>query len=167
MSSWFAVLTKPRLEAQAQLCLVRQNYECLYPRIKRSVRTAAGMTVRTESLFPRYVFIQVDANEQSLAPVRSTRGVAGLVRFGGVPAEVPCRVIEQIKSRMDLETGFVQLRLPDLNPGTSVRISEGPLEGIEGIFKAPAGPDRVRVLLSLMGTDREVVVPRRALGGRI
>jgi len=167
LSSWFAVLTKPRLEAQAHLCLSRQDYECLYPQVKRSVRTASGMVIRTESLFPRYIFICVDAAAQSLEPVRSTRGVTGLVRFGGVPAAVPGAVIEQIKSRIDLETGFVRLREPDLAPGSPVRISQGPLEGIEGIFKAPAGLGRVRVLLSLMGSEREVVIPRTALGGKI
>ena len=167
MYSWFAVLTKPRLEAQAHLCLSRQDYECLYPRIRRSVRTASGMVIRTESLFPRYVFIRLDPIAKSLAPVRSTRGVAGLVRFGGVPAEVPATVIKQIKARMDADTGFVQLREPELRPGAPIRIAQGPLEGVEGIFKAPAGLERVRVLLSLMGTEREVVLPRTALGGRV
>lgn len=90
-----------------------------------------------------------------------------MVRFGGVPAEVPEAVIAQIKARMDVDSGFVQLQLPDLQPGAPVRIAQGPLEGIEGIFKAPAGLERVRVLLSLMGTEREVVVPKAALGGRI
>lgn len=125
------------------------------------------MQIRTESLFPRYVFVSVDPEVTSLAPVRSTRGVAGLVKFGGVPAVVPDLVIAQIRLRLDTETGLVQLQAPDLQPGTKVRIAQGPLEGVEGIFRSVAGHDRVRVLLTLMGSEREVVLPRVALAIRL
>lgn len=167
LQSWYAVLTKPRLEAEAALRLRQQGFECLYPRIRRSVRTAQGMQMRAESLFPRYLFIHADAELTSLAPVRSTRGVAGLVRFGGVPAIVPASVIDRIRQRIDAASGCVVLDTPDLIPGTRVRVTQGPLEGVEGIFKATAGADRVRVLLALMGSERSVVLPRVALGLRI
>ncbi|MEZ5440746.1 MAG: transcription termination/antitermination NusG family protein [Lysobacterales bacterium] len=167
MQNWYAVLTKPRLEGEAALRLRQQGFTCLYPRLRRSVRSARGMQIRTESLFPRYVFIQADPDVESLAPVRSTRGVAGLVRFGSIPAIVPDRVIEHIKSRIELESGCVQLAAPDLVPGARVRVTQGPLEGVEGIFTAHSGCDRVRVLLSLMGSEREVVLPRTALGIRL
>jgi len=39
-----------------------------------------------EPLFPRYLFIRVDPARCSTAPVRSTRGVSGLVRHCGLPA---------------------------------------------------------------------------------
>lgn len=125
------------------------------------------MQIRTESLFPRYVFVSADPEVTSLAPLRSTRGVAGVVKFGGVPAVVPDRVIEQIRLRLDAETGLVNLQAPDLQPGMKVRIAQGPLEGVDGIFRAAAGHDRVRVLLTLMGSEREVVLPRAALGIRL
>lgn len=167
MLSWFAVLTKPRAEAEASLCLSRQGFECLYPRTRRSVRAASGMVVRTESLFPRYVFIRSDPSLQSLAPVRSTRGVAGLVRFGGEPACVPDLVIAQIQSRVDLSDGFVRLAAPPLEPGRAVRIHEGPLSGLDAIFQSMVGVDRVRLLLTLLGSERSVVVERSAIGSRI
>lgn len=167
LQSWFAVLTKPRGEAEAQLCLMRQGFECLFPRVRRSVRAAAGMTVRTESLFPRYLFLHSDPSLQSLAPVRSTRGVCMIVRFGGEPAVVPDAVIESIRQRIDGEDGFVRLAPPELRPGTPVRIHEGPFSGLDGIYRAACGEQRVRLLLTMLGSEREVVVPRSALGARI
>lgn len=168
LQSWFAVLTKPRAEAEAQMCLTRQGYATLFPRTRRTVRAASGMIVRTESLFPRYIFIHSDPSLQSLAPVRSTRGVCTLVRFGGgEPARVPEAVIEQIRARMDGDDGFVRLAAPELQPGAKVRIHEGPFSGLDAIFAATHGEDRVRLLLSLLGSEREVVVPLHALGARI
>lgn len=160
-------MTKPRAEAEAQICLTRQGFETLFPRTRRTVRAASGMVVRTESLFPRYVFIHSDPNLQSLEPVRSTRGVSNIVRFGGIPATVPDQVIAGIRERMDSDDGFVRLKAPDLVPGTRLKINEGPFSGLDAIFTAAHGEDRVRLLLTMLGSEREVVVPRSVLGARI
>ena len=163
MESWFAVLTKSRSEAVAQEHLRRQGYQCLFPRLSRVLRTARGIERRVESLFPRYVFLRTDPDQRSLAPVRSTRGVAGLVRFAGAPARVPDTVIERIRQRMSDVDGHVHLLAPDCAPGQAVRVTEGPLMGWEGVFKAAEGADRVRLLLELLGSTREVVLPREQL----
>ena len=160
-------MTKPRAEAEAQICLTRQGFEALFPRTRRTVRAASGMVVRTESLFPRYVFIHSDPSIQSLEPVRSTRGVTTIVRFGGVPAIVPDLVIEQIRARIDVDDGFVKLAPPEMLAGTRVRINEGPFSGLDAIFAARHGEDRVRLLLTMLGSEREIVVPRSVLGARI
>ena len=167
LQSWFAVMTKPRAEAEAQMFLTRQGFETLFARTRRSVRAASGMVVRTESLFPRYVFIHSDPSSQSLEPVRSTRGVTTIVRFGGEPARVPDAVIQQIRARIDVDDGFVKLAPPELLIGTKVRINEGPFSGLDAIFAARQGEDRVCLLLSMLGSEREIVVPRSALGARI
>jgi hypothetical protein len=44
-----------------------------------------------------------------------------------------------------------------------VRISDGPLGGVEGVFLARSGTDRVRLLLDLLGTRREVEIPSRQM----
>ncbi len=160
-------MTKPRQEAEAQICLMRQGFRCLFPRVRRRVRAASGMIVRTESLFPRYIFLASDPDLQSLEPVRSTRGVSGIVRFGGWPAMVPQAVIDAIVSRIDADDGFVKLVAPDLVPGARVRINEGPFSGLDAIFQCAVGTDRVALLLNMLGQDRRVVVERQALGQRI
>lgn len=163
MESWFAVLTKSRSEAIAQEHLRRQGYDCLFPRLSRVLRTARGIERRIESLFPRYVFLRADPDQCSLAPVRSTRGVAGLVRFAGEPARVPDAVIERIRQRMGADDGYVHLSAPEYVPGQAVRVTEGPLMGWDGVFMAAEGADRVRLLLDLLGSPREVVLPRAQL----
>jgi len=125
------------------------------------------MVVRTESLFPRYVFLRSDPSLQSLAPIRSTRGVTGVVRFGGEPASVPDAVIAQILARIDPEDGFVRLGVPDLLPGAAVRINEGPFTGLDAIFVSYHSDDRVRLLLQMLGSEREIVIPKFVLGARI
>ncbi len=163
MESWYAVHTKPRAEATAREHLERQGFRCLFPRLRRTVRTSEGLRARIESLFPRYVFVLTDAAVQSLAPVRSTRGCVGLVRFGGEPARVPERVIASIRARMDADDGVARLDPPDLVPGQRVRITDGPLSGFEAVFRTLEGSERVRLLLDFLGQAREAVVPRAHL----
>ena len=62
---------------------------------------------------------------------------------------------------------LVRLVAPEWLPGQGVRVMEGPLMGWEGVFVSAEGMDRVRLLLQLLGTCREVVVPRSQLGLRV
>ena len=163
MDSWYAVATKPRCEAQAEEHLRRQGFDCLFPRVRRVLRTAAGLRARVDSLFPNYLFLRADTERQSLAPVRSTRGALGLVRFGMEPARVPSAVIAGILERIDAGDGLVRLDAPELQPGSKVRVTTGPLSGWEGVFVAGEGADRVRLMLALLGSTREVVLPREQL----
>ena len=163
MDAWYAVTTKPRSEALAEEHLRRQGYECLLPRVRRVVRSAGGLKARVESLFPNYLFLRADTERVSLAPVRSTRGATGLVRFGGEPVRVPEAVIAGIRQRIDAGDGLVRLDAPDFEPGQAARVTEGALAGWEGVFLAREGHDRVRLLVELLGRATEVVLPRSQL----
>jgi transcriptional antiterminator RfaH len=161
-SAWFAVLTKPRSEGVAMLNLQRQGYDCLLPKVRHRRRSARGMLASIEPLFPRYVFLRARSDGWTLGPVRSTRGVSGVVRFGGQAAHVPVSVIAHIRSRMR-DDDCVQLDAPELVHGDVVRITEGPLSGMRAIFDAPSGGERVRLLMELLGEQITVVVPRTQL----
>jgi len=167
VNAWFAVMTKPRSEAVAEANLRRQGFDCLFPRVVRALRGATGLKDRIEPLFPGYLFLLADTECNSLAPIRSTRGAIGLVRFGMEPARVAHDVIARIVSRINAEDGLVRLDTPTLEPGSSVRVTTGPLSGWEGIFLAGEGSDRVRLLLDMLGSVREVVLPREQLAMRI
>ena len=160
--AWFAVLTKPRGEAVAMQHLQRQGFDCLLPKVQHRRRGMRGMQCVVEPLFPRYVFLNAQADGWTLGPVRSTRGVTGVVRFGGQAAQVPSTVIDHLRARMDADD-CVALDAPELVHGDAVRITEGPLSGLRAIFDAPCGSQRVRLLMELLGERVAVVVPRAQL----
>lgn len=159
--TWFIVFSRPRQERRAKDNLERQDFACSLPEV-RNTRSA-----RIEPLFPRYLFLQAVPGEQSLDPVRSTRGVSRLVRFGEKLATLSGDVIRAIGERIDPETGLVRIPDLELRSGDRVRLFQGPLAGTEAIFKARSGKERVLLLMDLLGRQTTVEVDalslRRAL----
>ena len=163
MLNWYAVQTKPRQEAIAELNLERQGYQTYLPKILLRKRRRDKWTRVVEPLFPRYLFIQVNTKQQSLAPVRSTLGVATLVRFGHLLRPVPNEIIGYLKQQ---ELEGAGLRTDDTcphQPGDPVQILQGPFAGLNGIFQTATGEQRALVLLELLGRQNPITVPLDAI----
>jgi transcriptional antiterminator RfaH len=157
---WFAVCCKPRQEVVAQENLLRQGFHVYLPRVQVRRLRGGKWVDAIEVLFPRYLFIRIDSLAHSMAPVRSTRGVVGLVRFGQEPAVVPDRVIEALLQREDGQSGLHCDNCPPLCSGQPVKFIEGPLVGIEGIYNRQDGDERVIVLLELLGKTNKIITKR-------
>ena len=160
MLRWYLINTKPSGETVAQQNLERQGYEVYLPRLLESVRRGGCLRERIVPLFPRYLFLHLNEGSQALSPVRSSVGVLEVVRFGSAYALVPDRVIRDLQARANAESGLHQVaRAPVLARGDSVAITQGPFDGLDGVFERQAGPDRVVVLLRLLGQAAPVHIP--------
>lgn len=160
---WFAVYTRPRQEHIALEHLQRQAFHCYLPMAINPYQRRSQRKLRIEPLFPRYLFLHVAAGQQSLGPVRSTRGVSTLVRFGGELAHIPETVIRAIRSRCDAGSGLVRLDPVPIEPGDHVRVFDGPLAGVNGLFQACSGEQRALLLIEMMGRQITVKVDRLLL----
>ena len=162
MLRWYLIHTKAAAEAVAQLNLRRQGYEVYLPRVSQPVRRAGLWCERVCALFPRYLFLHLREGSESLGPVRSSVGVAGIVRFGSSYGVVPDSVIQELLTRTDPESGLLRLtKWRSLAPGARVRVTLGPFDGLEGVFEREDGAERVIILLNLLGRDAVVRVPAR------
>jgi len=160
MLRWYLIHTKPSGESVAQTNLERQGYEVYFPRLLQPTRRRTGWSDAIIALFPRYLFLRLSEGEQPLGPVRSTAGVSSVVRFGASYAVVPDQVVGELRARADPESGLHRLRARSpFAAGAAVRIAVGPFGGLEGVFDREAGPERVVVLLKLLGQDTAVRVP--------
>jgi transcriptional antiterminator RfaH len=159
MSAWYAVLCKPRREALAEANLINQGYRVYLPRLATQCRREGKWVDTLEPLFPRYLFLATGDERQGLAPVRSTLGVSGLVRFGGQPATIPETIVESLRERQDPGTGACARR-NTFSPGAPVAFRGGPFTGLDGVFDVDDGEGRVFVLLELLGKINKVKVRR-------
>lgn len=157
---WYLIHTKPTRELVAAENLRRQGYELYYPRLVRPTRVRGRWLDRVASLFPRYLFLRLSVGDQAIAPVRSTTGVASIVRFGGDYAVVPDAIVDNLRMRADPDTGLHCLHSrSSFQPGSNVRIVAGVFDGLEGVFQRESGDERVVLLLGLLGRDTLVQIP--------
>ena len=159
MSAWYAVMCKPRQEVLAETNLANQGYRVYLPRLATQCRRAGKWTDTVEPLFPRYLFVSPSDERQSLAPVRSTLGVSGLVKFGGQPATIPDAAVESLRAQHDPVTGACISR-DVFKPHAPVKFHSGPFAGLEGVFAADTADARVFVLLDFLGKINRVKVSR-------
>jgi len=88
-------------------------------------------------------------------PICSTRGVIQIVRVNEYPLAVADEVIEQIRRRIESEP----LLEPYLKTGERVLITAGSFSGIEAIFVASAGEERVMLLLKILQSEQTLTFP--------
>ena len=157
-SQWLVVQTKPRQEQAAKLQLENQDYTVFLPRFKHSKRRNGKWSERIEALFPSYLFVQIDVVEQNIAPVRYTRGVNKIVRFGDVLLSVPDEVIDRLKHLEAKQANGVTKVTTLFRPGDAVNIVAGPFEGLDAIYQMAKSEERVIVLLNLLGRQSAVTI---------
>ena len=159
MTSWCVVQTHVRSEDKAAFHLRRQKFEVFLPKHLKLRKHARRIDKVATPLFPRYLFVFIDPMLTQWSSIRSTVGVSDLVRFGNRPATVPMGIISEIMARQD-EDGLVRAHTGcPFKAGDQVKIAEGPLSDLEGLFDCATDEERVTVLLNLMGREVKVRVP--------
>jgi transcriptional antiterminator RfaH len=154
-AQWYVIQSKPRQELRACEELQKQGYQVYLPTIIRE-KVAGGQRVqKEEALFSRYLFIHLDQTNTNWAPLRSTRGVSGLVRFG---SQIPSLRGEQLSA---IKNWVEHLPKKDcFAPGQLLEVIAGPFRGMQGIFeklvKASNGEERAVVLLELLGKRQSI-----------
>ena len=88
------------------------------------------------------------------APICSTVGCIGLVRFGQTHTPVPSSLIAVLQGTSD---GAVDAPLP-FSQGDKVCVIAGPFASIEPVFDMPRGEDHAQVLLELLGKVQRLTV---------
>jgi transcriptional antiterminator RfaH len=164
MKRWYAVHTHPKGESAALVNLERQGFEAYLPLYKKRRSHARKVDFVSTPLFPRYLFVAMDVEQARWRSIRSTMGVVHLVCHGDHPVAIPEGVVESIQARQG-EDGMVALDLPPpFKTGERIRVAQGALRDVEGIFECLSDDQRVIVLLDLLGRKVRVRVPLEAVG---
>jgi transcriptional antiterminator RfaH len=146
-AAWFVVATKSRDEKIAKVNLERQGYLVFLPTISLKKRRRGHWTPVTEPLFPGYLFVSLILGTDDPAPIRSTVGCVGLVRFGPTHTPVPADLIASLGA-----TAINDGQAPaPFQSGDAVRLVSGPFAGLEAVYDMPKGEDRAQVLLEVLG----------------
>jgi len=148
--SWFAIRTKPRQEMIARDQLEQQGFEVYLPLVNTRITHARKVSWQPRPFFSGYLFMHLAKEEQRWTTIRSTVGVLAPVSFGDFYPPLPNAAIDLLQSRHD-EHGYITVISNPAAPfkaGDAVRLHDGSLKGLEGVFLEMRGQDRAMVLLN-------------------
>jgi transcription antitermination factor NusG len=129
---WFALQVKPRQEFSTAKLLRDKGYEEFLPSYRQVRQWSDRQKVFEAPLFAGYVFCRFDAGLS--APLITTPGVIRIV--GSARGATPIEESEIAAIQAITRHGFKATPCPYARIGDKVRITNGPLAGIEGVLKA-------------------------------
>jgi transcription antitermination factor NusG len=149
--AWFALSVVPRKEKATASTLRAKGYEDFLPMYSMKRRWSDRTKVVEMPLFPGYVFCRFDpAVRLPILKVATVMAVAGL---GKTPEPIPDAEIEALKRVC--KSGMEAMPCPYLTVGAKVRLTQGPLNGVEGILTEATGSN---IVLSVTLLQRSVTV---------
>ena len=157
MLAWYLLVSKPQRERVAVANLERQNYEVYLPLMRNRKRVGGQYRSVIEPMFPRYLFIRLDDERDDWGPIRSTIGVANLVRFGMTPARLPDALVQMLRDKED-GPGIQSVPEQSFQTGDPVRIVDGVMAGYEAIYQSRSGKERVILLLEIAETSAQITL---------
>lgn len=151
MVAWFALTVAPRKEKFTALTLRAAGLEDFLPLYSSRRRWSDRIKTLEHPLFPGYVFCRFDPRIRQ--SVLKTPGVVSIVRFGKNPEPVDEREIAALQSVC--RSGLAASPWPNPEVGSTIRLQDGPLRGLEGILVEDR---KTRLILSLTLLQRSVAV---------
>lgn len=130
---WYAVHVRSRHEFKVADRLALREIETFLPQVEKARKWKDRKKLITFPLFPGYIFVHTTRESQNLLRVLKVAGVVRIIcTIPGEPDPIP---EDQILSLQKLVENKGELDpYPYLNEGQRVRISKGPMNGIEGIL---------------------------------
>lgn len=114
---------------------------------------------KSSKVFPGYVLVRMELDDNSWAVVRNTPGVTGFVGIDGKPAPLSREEFNKIMRRVTPRAGAPapHRTSTNLEVGQSVRVVSGPLADFDGLI-SEVMPDagKIRVMLMIFGRETPV-----------
>jgi transcription antitermination factor NusG len=141
--------------------LTTKGYDIFAP-VYRSRRKWSDRTKEIEAhLFPGYVFCHFDPKARSDSPVITTPGVVKILGFANKPAPLEDREMEAV--RLAAQPKACPKPFPYLSSGVKIRITQGPLSGLEGMLAKVKNKENLVVSVTMLRRSIAVEIDRSSV----
>jgi transcription antitermination factor NusG len=155
-SQWFALRVRSRCEKVVAVAARSKGFEDFLPLHRRRRRWSDRSKWVDVPLFPGYLFCRL--NPEDRFSLLTIRGVMHIVGVGRIPEPVDEQEISAIQHAICSDAQVEPW--PFLEAGQRVRLSSGPLAGLEGILVETDEQRRVVVGLTILKQSVAVRIER-------
>jgi len=150
---WVVAKTKACQEKRALNNLENQGFSVFLPYIIVKKFKKNIWNIQKELLFPGYIFVDISSNNHLIHKINNTLGVFKLLADPetGLPSVLSEYTVTHIKNNIDKS-----LNINDISVGDNVIYTNGALSNIEGIVTEVSGKTRIKLLINLLNTQREI-----------
>jgi transcription antitermination factor NusG len=157
--SWYALQVHQRTEKLTAQLLSLKGYEPFLPTYLRTRKWSDRIKTFDDPLFPGYLFCRLDPRVR--LPILTTPGVTSIIGAGKEPIAIPETEVNAVWRIV--ESAASAEPWPYLTCGETVRVTEGPLQGVDGILVTLKNSSRVVVSINLLQRSVAVEVDRKAV----
>lgn len=154
---WYVIYTKPRAEDLAKEQLERKEIPVFLPRIREVRFRKHRMLGTIRPLFPNYLFARFTIPDEYYA-VKWARGVKRIVGNDNMPIPLDDSIVIFLREQIT-EEGLIK-PLTNLKIGDTVRVRQGPFEGLRGVVDGSVDArGRVKILMDILHLGAKVELP--------
>lgn len=126
----------------------------LVPTEEKIERRQGERKVVSKKIFPGYVLVEMEMNDDSWYVVRNTPGVTGFVSSGTKPLPLQPEEVDHILDGMGMEEQEIEVEFEE---GDKVKVIDGPFEEFVGVVQE-VNPQqgKIKVLVSMFGRDTPI-----------
>ena len=147
---WFVAQLRPQGLLRAQAHLQRQNIVSFSPQIRTTTMRAGVQREGRKPLFPGYLFVSFDPATPGWSAINSTRGISRLIiNDPRRPQPLPEALMSGLLARCG-EDGLLSIQ-DDIGLGDRIRVLSGPFANLVTTIETLSDPERIGVLIDLMG----------------
>lgn len=149
----YVVQTHPCSEMIAKISLEARGFDVFLPTIYEEIRVGRNREKRLSTiapLFPGYLFVAFDTDDDGWFQISSTKGVRCLLGRDGLhPTPLPTGAVIELQARYAAGEFVRRPQGPNINAGDRFTVTAGPFLGFSGVCKV-SGQERIEVLLSTL-----------------
>ncbi|KAF0206711.1 MAG: transcription termination/antitermination protein NusG [Actinomycetota bacterium] len=119
------------------------------------LKTGGRKVTLEKKVFPGYILVQMELDDDSWYVVRNTPGVTGFVGSQGKPVPLSRKEFERIQGRVS--AAAKPKTLTDFAEGMTVKVTHGPLAEFDGVIsEVNADQGKLKVMVSIFGRETPV-----------
>ena len=112
---------------------------------------------KESKVFPGYVLVRIEVDDNSRAVVRNTPGVTGFVGLDGKPTPLSREEFNKIMRRTSKRSVAPKRTSTSIEVGQAVRVVSGPLADFDGqVSEVLAESGKIKVMLTIFGRETPV-----------
>lgn len=159
---WYALYVRSRGEKSVGELLQKKGVEVYVPLVKTMRQWSDRKKMVELPLFSGYVFVKTTATQNDF--VLRTNGIVGFVKYLGKNAEIRETELNRVKQLValgyEMETSLLNKRL---QVGEKIKVTSGPLKGVEGYVMSLINGDWLEIALESLGQVIKVKLPEGIL----